>query len=168
MSLQTLGYIGLRTKNLEEFNEVVDFLQVIGSLLGLGLNTINFQVINATHSLEISKPLPTYPLAPKPLPLYAENSRMAIKQKRHRKGPLNHEYMAINALTHPDLAQHVVKGEPILPATAFFEMVRTSAFVVSFCSMTSCRSLKRVLALFGTLSSVLCCHFWQRKFCRWK
>jgi acyl transferase domain-containing protein len=157
-----------RTKNLEEFNEVVDFLQVIGSLLGLGLNTINFQVINATHSFEISKPLPTYPLAPKPLPLYPENSRMAFKQKRHRKGPLNHDYMAINAQTHPDLAQHVVKGEPILPATAFFEMVRTYESVVDFCSMASCRSLRRVLALFGPLSSALCCPFWQRKFYRWR
>jgi hypothetical protein len=117
-----------RTKNLEEFNEVVDFLQAIGNLAGLGLNTINFSVINATGSLEISKPLPAYPLAPKPLPLYTENSRMAAKQKRRRKGPLNHDYMAINAQTHPDLAQHVVKGEPILPATAFFEMVRTSNF----------------------------------------
>ena len=54
-----------------------------------------------------------------------KTARIAAKQKRSRKGPLNHDYMAINAQTHPDLAQHVVKGEPILPATAFFEMVRT-------------------------------------------
>jgi acyl transferase domain-containing protein len=112
-----------RTKNPEEFNEVVDLLHAVGSLSGLGLNTINFHIINATESLKISKSLPAYPLTPKPLPLYTENSQMAAKQMRRRKGPLNHDYMAINAQTHPDLAQHVVKGEPILPATAFFEMV---------------------------------------------
>ena len=74
-----------RIKNPEAFNEIVDLLQAVGSLSGLGLNTINFHVINATDSLEISKPLPAYPLAPKPLPLYAENcsnSRQAEAQSQ--------------------------------------------------------------------------------------
>jgi acyl transferase domain-containing protein len=106
------------------FHEVTELLTCIGNLSSLGVNAIDFNAVNSTDSLAISKPLPTYPFAPKPLPLYSENSRMAGKQKRTRKGPLNYESFAMNALTHPDLAEHVIKGEPILPATAFIEMVR--------------------------------------------
>ncbi len=113
-----------RTKNVTEFNEITDLLLTIGNLSTLGVNTIDFHAVNATDSLEISKPLPAYPLAPKPLPFYSESSQLAIKQKRARKGPLNHDFFALNAMTHPDLAEHVIKGEPILPATGFFEMVR--------------------------------------------
>ncbi|KAF8920772.1 polyketide synthase [Mucidula mucida] len=112
-----------RTKNVTEFNEITDLLLTIGNLSTLGVNTIDFHAVNATDSLEISKPLPAYPLAPKPLPFYSESSQLAIKQKRARKGPLNHDFFALNAMTHPDLAEHVIKGEPILPATGFFEMI---------------------------------------------
>jgi acyl transferase domain-containing protein len=106
-----------------EFNEITDLLTCVGHLSSLGVNAIDFNAVNATDALEISKPLPAYPFAPKPIPFYSENSRMAVKQKRSRKGPLNYESLAMNALTHPDLAEHVIKGKPILPATGFFEMV---------------------------------------------
>ncbi|KAJ7885730.1 polyketide synthase [Mycena olivaceomarginata] len=106
-----------------EFNEITDLLTCVGHLSSLGVNAIDFNAVNATDALEISKPLPAYPFAPKPIPFYSENSRMAVKQKRSRKGPLNYESLAMNALTHPDLAEHVIKGKPILPATGFFEMM---------------------------------------------
>ncbi|KAF8178693.1 polyketide synthase [Mycena galopus ATCC 62051] len=112
-----------RTKNITEFNEIADLLLCIGNLSSLGVNTINFNAVNSTDVLEVSKPLPAYPFAPKPMPFYSENSRLALKQKRTRKGPLNYDTLAMNALTHPDLAEHVIKGEPILPATGFFEMM---------------------------------------------
>ncbi|KAJ7046113.1 polyketide synthase [Mycena alexandri] len=112
-----------RTKNLTEFYEISDLLLTVGKLSTLGVNTINFHAINGTDSLEISRRLPAYPLAPKPMPMYSENSQMAAKQKRSRKGPLNHESLGINALTHPDLAQHIINGEPIVPASGFVEMI---------------------------------------------
>ncbi|KAF9016931.1 polyketide synthase [Hymenopellis radicata] len=112
-----------RSKNVTEFSEIADLLLTVGNLSSLGVNTINFHAVNATDSLGISKPLPAYPFAPKPMPLYAESSQIAIKQKRSRKGPLNFDNFSMNALTHPDLAEHVIKGEPILPATGFFEMI---------------------------------------------
>ncbi|KAF9011622.1 FabD/lysophospholipase-like protein [Hymenopellis radicata] len=46
-----------RTKNVTEFNEIIDLLLTIGNLSILGVNTINFHTVNATDSLEISKPL---------------------------------------------------------------------------------------------------------------
>ncbi|KAK7057599.1 polyketide synthase [Favolaschia claudopus] len=112
-----------RTKNVTEFNEVTDLLLCVGNLCSLGVNTINFNAVNATDCLEISKPIPAYPFAPKAMPFYSENSRMAAKQKRTRKGPLNYDTLGMNALTHPDLAEHVIKGEPIMPTTGFFEMM---------------------------------------------
>lgn len=112
-----------RTKNMTEFNEISDFLLALGNLCSLGVNTIDFHALNGTHSLEISRPLPAYPLAPKPMPIYSDNSQLVIKQKRIRKGPLNHEFFAMNAQTHPDLAQHIINGEPIVPATGYVEMV---------------------------------------------
>ncbi|KAK6974313.1 polyketide synthase [Favolaschia claudopus] len=105
------------------FTEIATLLACIGNLSCLGLNTIDFLAINSTTTLEISRPLPAYPFAPKSVPLYAERSQMAVKQHRKRKGPLNFDSFAIGAETHPDIAQHVVKGEPIMPATGFFEMM---------------------------------------------
>ncbi|KAF9795782.1 hypothetical protein IEO21_11072 [Rhodonia placenta] len=37
-------------------------------------------------------------------------------------GPLNHRYLRINKDTHPVLAEHVIRGEPIMPAAGFIEM----------------------------------------------
>ncbi|KAK7044317.1 polyketide synthase [Favolaschia claudopus] len=107
----------------DDFTEIATFLACIGNLSCLGLNTIHFLAINSTTSLDISCPLPAYPFAPKAVPFYAEGSRMAVKQYRSRKGPLNFDSFAINAQTHPDLAQHAMKGEPVLPATGFLEMM---------------------------------------------
>ncbi|KAK7039784.1 polyketide synthase [Favolaschia claudopus] len=107
----------------DDFTEIATFLACIGNLSCLGLNTIDFLAINCTTSLDMSRPLPAYPFAPKSVPFYPERSLMAVKQHRSRKGPMNFDSFAIGADTHPDLAQHVVKGEPILPATGFFEMM---------------------------------------------
>jgi acyl transferase domain-containing protein len=122
--------------SLTDFTEITELLTFVGNLCALGVNTINFSAVNGTDCLEISKPLPAYPFAPKPVPIYAENSRIATKQKRSRKGPLNFESFAMNALTHPDLAEHVVKGEPILPATGFFEMVGRAIFMYCIRGLT--------------------------------
>ncbi|KAJ6494580.1 polyketide synthase [Mycena sanguinolenta] len=112
-----------RTKNVTEFNEVADLLVALGNLCSLGVNTIDFHAVNGTSSLEISRPLPAYPLASKPMPVYSENSRLVVKQKRNRKGPLNHDFFALNAQTHPDIAQHIINGEPIMPTTGYVEMI---------------------------------------------
>lgn len=135
-----------RAKTPGKFNEVSELLQTVGALSCLGVNTIDFHAVNGTTTLELSKPLPAYPFVPKVLPMYSENSRMAHKQKRVRKGPLNYEGVAINSLTHPDLAQHVVRGEPILPATGFFEMVsivRRHPLMCLFSHRCGCVDLRR-------------------------
>ncbi|KAJ7842961.1 polyketide synthase [Mycena olivaceomarginata] len=91
-----------RTKKVTEFSEISELLIALGKLSTLGVNTIDFNAINGTDTLEISRPLPAYPLAPKHMPLYSESSQL---------------------VTHPDLAQHIINGEPIIPATGFVEMI---------------------------------------------
>jgi acyl transferase domain-containing protein len=153
-----------RTKKVTEFSEISELLIALGKLSTLGVNTIDFNAINGTHTLEISRPLPAYPLAPKHMPLYSENSQLVVKQKRNRKGPLNHDFFGLNAQTHPDLAQHIINGEPIIPATGFVEMVRVSSDSRHrvFSSIPS-RSSRRVRARYGILNSSGCCRSSPRK-----
>ncbi|KAJ7339018.1 hypothetical protein DFH08DRAFT_635035, partial [Mycena albidolilacea] len=68
--------------------KVTELLTRAGNLCALGVNMIDFSAVNGTSFLEVSKALPAYPFAPKAVPFYSENSRMAAKQKRTRKGPL--------------------------------------------------------------------------------
>ena len=49
-----------------------------------------------------------------------------IRHRQNRNGPLNYPQLKINSQTHPALAEHVIKGEPIMPAAGFIEMVRGS------------------------------------------
>ncbi|KAJ7484906.1 hypothetical protein B0H11DRAFT_1163748 [Mycena galericulata] len=43
-----------------------------------------------------------------------------------RKGPLSSSDLYISKVSHPTLAEHVINGEPILPATAFIELLLES------------------------------------------
>ena len=69
--------------------------------------------------------LPPYPLARRPVPWTAPTAHIA-RIRALRAGPLNAPQLALSAQTHPGLAQHVIKGEPIMPAAGFIEMVRGS------------------------------------------
>ena len=79
--------------------------------------------MNGPTTLKPPVQLPPYPFAHKHIPYYPPSSELLSRRMRARKGPLNYVHMALNASTHPDLAQHVIRGESILPATGFLEMV---------------------------------------------
>ncbi|KAF7352570.1 Polyketide synthase [Mycena venus] len=108
-----------RIRYPEPFAEVVDFLRALGSLACLGSNRVDFQALNGPTALK-DVFLPPYPFNRKNIPYCSPSHQAALT--RGRNGPLNYKGMALNMLTHPDLAQHVIKGEPILPATAYLEM----------------------------------------------
>jgi hypothetical protein len=38
-------------------------------------------------------------------------------------GPVNRSHLKLNRDTHPTLSEHVIRGEPIWPASGFLEMV---------------------------------------------
>ncbi|OSX62596.1 hypothetical protein POSPLADRAFT_1055969 [Postia placenta MAD-698-R-SB12] len=99
----------------------VDLLRVCGELTASGFNGVNFTALNNRACYECDVSLPTYPFSKKSYALYPDTPGYA-KQMEPHLGPLNHRYLRINKDTHPVLAEHVIRGEPIMPAAGFIEM----------------------------------------------
>lgn len=100
----------------------IDLLRVCSELTASGFNEVNLTALNnrACYGFDVS--LPAYPFSTKSNPLYPDTPGYA-KQMEPHLGPLNHRYLRINKDTHPVLAEHVIRGEPIMPAARFSEMV---------------------------------------------
>ncbi|KAF8151220.1 hypothetical protein K438DRAFT_1988215 [Mycena galopus ATCC 62051] len=130
--------------------ELSTFLDSLGRLITLGVNSIDF---NRVHTLKKAIgpdsriPYPEYPFSRKSFPLYPEAPGIQ-KQFESHLGPLNHRYLHINRDTHPSLAQHIVRGEAIMPAAGFLEMVlefgATCLIQVKFRAMFSLAAEKPV------------------------
>ncbi len=112
-----------RSKNPKANDEASLFLESLGRLMILGHNMVDFVVLNGRNSLDFDLNAPPYPFAKKLVPYYPEYSPVLFRQMAQRNGPLNDSNLRINHQTHPELAQHVIKGEPILPAAGYLEMV---------------------------------------------
>ncbi|KAJ7046120.1 putative polyketide synthase [Mycena alexandri] len=107
-----------RVKVSEEFDEVQTFLSALGRLIVEGSNGVNFSML-APHSDAATKiSLPPYPFARKSVAYLPDVSEEGEK----RNGPLNGPRIGLNSLTHPALAQHVIRNEPIMPAAGFIEI----------------------------------------------
>ncbi|KZV91528.1 hypothetical protein EXIGLDRAFT_769873, partial [Exidia glandulosa HHB12029] len=100
--------------------EVASLLTAIGSLATVGCSKIDFKALAGPRSRILPSP-PQYPFAPKDVP-YRVPSYDVARYLQERNGPLNYPNMRINALTHPSLADHVIKDEPIMPASGYLEM----------------------------------------------
>lgn len=102
--------------------EVVSFLQALGQLTCLGHNRVDFSALNDNPVLDHNISLPPYPFNSKAVPYHSESTSF-YRSFQKRNGPLNFPGLRMNSQTHPVLAQHVIKGEPIMPAAGFIEMV---------------------------------------------
>jgi acyl transferase domain-containing protein len=111
-----------RPKPGQEETEVHHLLDTLGKLVVAGHNCVDFNVLNGTHGEEVGHLLPRYPFVPRKVVLSVQPPATA-KVRQSRNGPLN-PHLQINAISHPQLAQHVIKAQPIMPATGFLEMVR--------------------------------------------
>ncbi|KAI0749982.1 hypothetical protein C8Q80DRAFT_660233 [Daedaleopsis nitida] len=100
--------------------EVFEFLTALGKVATAGHNCVDFDVLYG-GSRSFTGSLPAYPFAPKSIPWFVASPEIA-RQRQHRNGPMNYPQLAINVRTHPGLADHVIKGEPIMPAAGFVEM----------------------------------------------
>ncbi|THU83766.1 polyketide synthase [Dendrothele bispora CBS 962.96] len=109
-----------RTKQYMEHFESTTLLQAIGSFVTTGYNTVDFIKLNNGASRKVPFPLPPYPFTKKIVP----STSFFLGQDKvwPRKAPLSGSRLRINTQTHPDLAEHVIKGEPIVPATGFVEV----------------------------------------------
>ncbi|KAJ7363860.1 acyl transferase domain-containing protein [Mycena albidolilacea] len=101
-------------------SESIDLLTFCGRLTMDGHNCVDFAALHGNTFGPIVK-LPAYPFVKKSFPLYPDTPGV-VKQMASRRGPLNHDYLRINKTTHPLLAEHVIRGEPIMPAAGFLEM----------------------------------------------
>ncbi|KAH9933653.1 ketoacyl-synt-domain-containing protein [Epithele typhae] len=99
--------------------EVREFVGALGKIVGAGHNCVDFDVLYAHLAPRRAKG-PAYPFAPKRLPWFVQSPEIA-RQRQHRDGPMNFPQLAINVRTHPGLADHIIKGEPIMPAAGFIE-----------------------------------------------
>ncbi|KAK7035340.1 hypothetical protein VNI00_011871 [Paramarasmius palmivorus] len=110
-----------RPKSGQPLTEYTNILDLCGQLTINGHNCVDFAALNGTTSLQARHMLSSYPFAKKQFPLYPDTPGVA-KQFAARNGPLNFKYLKINKDTHPIIAEHVIRGEPIMPAAGFLEM----------------------------------------------
>ncbi len=101
--------------------EVQGILETLGKLIVAGHSCVDFDAICGVHMEDIA-PAAMFPLARKDVPYFAPTAEIS-RQRQLRNGPLNYPQLHINAKTHPELAQHVIKDEPIMPAAGYIEMV---------------------------------------------
>ncbi|TFK38854.1 polyketide synthase [Crucibulum laeve] len=111
-----------RTKKRSHFHESSVFLDTVGRLCTSGYNNVRFANLNQRRYVNFDISIPPYRFAPKFVPYRPESSKMVRKQMRTRIGPLNYSDFRLSSATHPELAEHVIQGEAIMPAAGFIEM----------------------------------------------
>jgi len=98
--------------------EALAFTRTIGDLIVLGVNQIDLTGLYGRSSRDPAYSIP-YPFTERYFPMRIDGPRS--RSGAPRDGSSLH--LQINAKTHPDLAQHVINDEPIMPGAGFLDMV---------------------------------------------
>ncbi|KAF7348045.1 Polyketide synthase [Mycena sanguinolenta] len=101
-------------------NEPVVFLETLGRLSLLGVNSLDLSGLygfSAFKSKLIGHPLTARVISP------PKSHSPFHRFTSDNKGPLSSSNLRISRSSHPDMAQHIINGEPILPATGFIELL---------------------------------------------
>jgi acyl transferase domain-containing protein len=98
--------------------ELVAFAQALGSLITLGVHNVDLTSLYGRTIRNGAYDIP-YPFTRRKFPMRIDGPRDPVSS------PNDHTVlrMKMNSKTHPDLAQHAINGEPIVPAAAFLDMV---------------------------------------------
>jgi acyl transferase domain-containing protein len=119
-----------RAKVPSTSSEPITFLQGVAHLSLIGYTEIDFHSLNDTRPSAKDRSTP-YPFLRKDIPFCPESPKTTLFSRSNEwSGPLLHAGLRLNALTHPKLAEHVIMGEPILPAAGFLEMVMSFIFCI--------------------------------------
>ena len=98
--------------------EALAFTRTVGDLIVLGVNQIDLTALYGRSSRDPAYNIP-YPFTERYFPMRIDGPRS--QPGLPQDGSSLH--LQVNARTHPDLAQHVINGEPIMPGAAFLDMV---------------------------------------------
>ncbi|KAK0453924.1 hypothetical protein EV421DRAFT_720319 [Armillaria borealis] len=112
-------------------SEPYTFLDCLGRLAVLGCKhaSVDFRQLNMHSRSPNNIPTIPYPFQRKHIPYYRGPSTFSTLEnsaRKTRRGPLGQSDMNISALTHPSLVDHVIHGEPIMPAAGYIEMALAS------------------------------------------
>ncbi|KAI0739465.1 ketoacyl-synt-domain-containing protein [Daedaleopsis nitida] len=110
----------LRSRTPAPGLETVQFVNALGKIVTAGHNCVDFDALYGSAG-PFQGSLPPYPFSPKAVPYISPTIDIA-RQRQHRNGPLNYPQLRINSRTHPGLADHIIRNEPIMPAAGFIEM----------------------------------------------
>ncbi|KAJ7223452.1 hypothetical protein GGX14DRAFT_540253 [Mycena pura] len=132
-----------KTKPSVSSDEPTLFLTTLGHLSLLGSNSLDLSGLYGASAYK-SK-LVEHPLTPRTIPSPKVLSSQGNIRMMAGRGPLSSANLRMNNDTHPTLGEHVINGEPILPTSAFIEMLLESG-------ATSLREVELVsiLSLAGT------------------
>ena len=119
-----------RAPNITQM-ELKTFLSSIGALSAHGVNSIDLTPLYGRASRDPVYDIP-YPFTKRHFPMRVDGPRVA--ESTH--GGLTSLILQMNAKSFPDLAEHVVNGEPIVPAAAFIDMVRIIVIDLGASSVT--------------------------------
>ncbi|TFY52512.1 hypothetical protein EVJ58_g9975, partial [Rhodofomes roseus] len=113
-----------RSKTITPYMEQTSLLNAIGQLVVAGYNRVDFQALNGRCEGASAPRVVTsaYPFAKKHVDYFPELSRIMHRQMSSKAGPLNFPDLRVNIATHPELAEHLINSEPIMPAAGFIEM----------------------------------------------
>lgn len=147
-------------KDRSKYVEAKTFLEAVGGLVNRGYSSIDFSALNGVKVLNTEDlDLPVYPFARKHVPFLPDATGILSRQLEKKNLPLGGPNFRINFETHPILAQHIIKGEPIMPAAGYLEIVSNVLFLRAH-SLTDrllIRPLNLVRANCGTSALIPCC-----------
>ncbi|KAF9653249.1 hypothetical protein BDM02DRAFT_3182788 [Thelephora ganbajun] len=98
--------------------ELKTFLSSIGTLSTLGVNSIDLTPLYGCASRDPAYDI-HYPFTERHFPMRVDGPRLA--EPAH--GGSTSLILQMNAKSFPDLAEHVINGEPVVPAATFIDMV---------------------------------------------
>jgi acyl transferase domain-containing protein len=86
---------------------------------------IDFKALNFNVGSARDVALPAYPFQRKQMG-YGRGTGSSSTNGEHKAvlGPLVRHNATISAATHPEIAEHVIRGEPVMPGAAYLEMVK--------------------------------------------
>ncbi|KAH9928894.1 uncharacterized protein B0H18DRAFT_1084333 [Fomitopsis serialis] len=112
-----------RTRSYDAGDEELALLTALGRVVAAGYNGVDFDVLCPVERPRDRKArTPPYPFLKKTVAYLPEFSPLLRTQIGPALRPLHGNSLRVNYMTHPDIAQHIINHEPIMPASGFLEM----------------------------------------------